>query len=252
MVICSYDMGCRTWHPWWDRMLVQDYMGLLLVYLIIVLSLGLALLVEHFRNDLNVRKIVHIGVGNFVLVWWMFSEGWIMLVFFAVPFALILFLAMFRNNLVGKGKLGELTSEKGHTTGLFFYVISIAVMILFFFPDHWLAASIGIVAMTYGDGMGSVIGKRFGKHRIINGKSLEGSFGVFIGTFLAALLVSALYIWLSSTGHYVGDVNASFPIWVICILIGLWASIMEAVCPGEYDNLVIPISTAVILVLLGL
>ena len=235
-----------------DGMLTQDYIGLVLVYAIIVASLGIALLVEHINPNINVRKIVHVGVGNFVLVWWMFSAGWIMLAFFALPFALILFLAMFKDNVIARGKLGELTKEKGHTTGLFFYVISITVMIVFFFPEHWLAASIGIVAMTYGDGMGSVIGRRFGRHRIINGKSLEGSFGVFLGTFVSAVIVSALYVWLSLNGHYVGDVTAILPLWVACILVGLWSALLEAVCPGEYDNLAIPISTAIILVLMGL
>ena len=233
-------------------MITQDYIGLVLVYTIIIASLGIALLVERVSPDTNIRKIVHVGVGNFVLVWWMFSAGWIMLAFFALPFALVLFLAMFKNNVIARGKLGELTKEKGHTTGLFFYVVSITVMILFFFPEHWLAASIGIVAMTYGDGMGSVVGKRFGRHRIINGKSLEGSFGVFLGTFLSSIILSALYIWLSSNGHYVGDVSAVLPIWILCAIVGLWSAFLEAVCPGEYDNLAIPISTAVLLVLLGL
>ena len=233
-------------------MLAQDYVGLLLVYLIIVASLGAALLVEHHDKDINVRKIVHIGVGNFVFVWWMFSAGWIMLAFFAIPFGLILFLAMFRNNLIGRGKLGELTNEKGHSKGLFLYVVSITVMILFFFSEHWLAASIGIVAMTYGDGAGCIIGKRFGRHRTIHGKTLEGSIGVFAGTFVSALAVSALYIWLVSNGHLMCDVKPILPIWVTCAIIGLWSSLLETVCPGEYDNLAIPISTALILVLLGL
>ena len=233
-------------------MITQDYIGLVLVYAIILASLGIALLVERIDPSINVRKIVHVGVGNFVLVWWMFSAGWIMLAFFAVPFALVLFLAMFKNNLVAKSKLGELTKEKGHVTGLFFYVVSIAVMIVFFFPEHWLAASIGIVAMTYGDGMGSVIGRRFGRHKIINGKTLEGSFGVFIGTFVAASIITMLYVWLSSNGHYVGDVSAIIPLWSTCALIGLWSAFLEAVCPGEYDNLAISITSAIILVLLGL
>ena len=233
-------------------MLAQDYIGLLLVYLIIVASLGVALLVEHHDRDINVRKIVHIGVGNFVFVWWMFSAGWIMLAFFVIPFGLILFLAMFRSNAIGRGKLGELTVDKGHSKGLFFYVVSIAVMIVFFFPEHWLAASIGIVAMTYGDGVGCIIGKRFGKHRTIHGKTFEGSIGVFLGTFVSALLVSALYLWLSSNGHFVGDVKPILPIWASCAIAGLWSSLLEAICPGEFDNLAIPLSTALILVLLGL
>ena len=233
-------------------MLMQDYIGLALVYAIIVTSFLLALLVEYLRPNTNVRKIVHIGVGNFVLVWWLFSASWIMLIFFALPFAIILFMAMFKDNLIARGKLGELTKEKGHITGLLFYVISITVMIVFFFPEHWLAASIGIVAMTYGDGMGSIVGTRFGKHRIRNGKSLEGSIGVFLGTSVMAAIVSSLYIWLSMNGNYVGDVTAAVPIWIICVFVGILSSFLEAFCPGEIDNLAIPILIASILTTLGL
>lgn len=233
-------------------MLTQDYIGLFLVYLIIGVTLSVALLLDRYDCGVDVRKIVHIGVGNFVLVWWLFGSGVTMVLFFTLPFTVLLALAMFRNNFIGRGRLGQLTYDEGHTTGLFFYVISITVMILLFFPNHWLAASIGVVAMTYGDGFGSVVGKRFGKHRMFNGKSLEGSLGVFLGTFIASLAISVLYIWLTSLGHYVGDVDPHLPVWSVCMLVGIWSAFVEALCPGEYDNLVIPISSAVISVAMGL
>ncbi len=234
-------------------MLTQDYIGLVLVYLIIAVSLGAALLIERRNPERNVRKIVHIGVGFFVFVWWMFTENWIMLVFFTIPFAVLLFIAMFRGNAVSNSKLGELSNDKGHKTGLFLYAVTITILVAFFF-DHWAAASIGIVAMTFGDGFASEVGKRYGKHKIINGKSFEGSFTVFAVTAIMALVIILFYGWLSTNGicGFVCDVDPMIPVWAAAIVAGLIASVLEAVCPGQYDNIVTPVVVAIVMVLLGM
>ena len=86
-------------------MIAQDYIGLALVYGIIAVSLGAALVLERRGSRRDVRQVVHIGVGFFVFVWWMFTENWIMLVFFTLPFAAILLVAMFRGNAVSESKL---------------------------------------------------------------------------------------------------------------------------------------------------
>ncbi|MDY5679331.1 MAG: hypothetical protein SPF21_05220, partial [Candidatus Methanomethylophilaceae archaeon] len=65
-----------------DIMETQDIIALALVYAIITASLVLALTLERKGIECNVRKVVHIGVGFFVFVWWMFTEGWVMLAFF--------------------------------------------------------------------------------------------------------------------------------------------------------------------------
>jgi phytol kinase len=232
----------------------QDIIALILVYLIIAAALGLSQFVQKKGWNWDVRKIVHIGVGAFIYVWWAFTANWIMLVFFAIPFEIILFLAMFPGNPVSDSKLGAITSDMGHRYGLFLYVMTIIVMVAFFF-DHWLAATIAIVAMTRGDGFGSVIGRKFGKHKIINGKSAEGSLAVFFATFIVSLIIIAYYGWLVSQGMipmsrvpYVTAVAAVG----YAALAGIIASVAEAVVPGDLDNIVIPVCIAVVLVLLGL
>lgn len=201
-------------------MLMQNIVGLVLVYAIIVASLGLSLLAERRGADDNiVRKIVHVGVGFFVFVWWVFTENWIMAVFFTVPFAVILFLAMFKGNAVNSSKIGELSTEKGHRWGLFLYVVTINIMVFFFF-DHWTAASIGIAAMTFGDAFGSIIGRRFGRHSILNGKSLEGSLAVFAATVVMALVIMLFYGYLADAGLFSGSVSPSAGIFAAAVAAG--------------------------------
>ena len=233
-------------------MLVQDYIGLILVYGLIAISLAIGLYLDRRGSSLDVRKIIHIGVGNFIFIWWMFTEGWVMLAFFTIPFAILLFIAMLKDNIISESDLGRI-NKKGHKTGLFLYAVSISLMILLF-SDHWVAATFGIVAMTYGDGFGCVIGKRFGKHPGFNGKTLEGSLAVFIFTTVVCMVILALYSFLSSEMvlGFSADCTAIVPGFVACIIAGLVATIVEAVCHGAYDNIAIPMSVALVMVLLGL
>ncbi len=236
-------------------MITQDWVGLVLVYLIIAIPLAVCLYLDKKGSSIDVRKVVHIGVGNFVFVWWMFTEGWIMLAFFTIPFALILFFAMFKGNIISKSKLGELSNEKGHRTGLFFYAITITILVLLCYPEHWVAASIGIVAMTYGDGFGSIIGKKFGKHPSINNKSIEGTLGVFLVTAIMSFIVITLYgILLADPGiiFFGAKIDAIVPPIVICLIAGAASAIIECVCPGEIDNLATPLLVTGLMVLLGL
>lgn len=107
--------------------------------------------------------------------------------------------------------------------------------------------------MTWGDGLGSVIGKKFGRHKLINGKSLEGSLGVFVATAVMTAAIMLFYGFLTTAGYYPGgDSVAIVPIWAVSIIAGLLATVLEAVCPGQYDNIVMPLVVAVAMVLLGL
>lgn len=237
---------------------VQDIVALVSVYLIIAGALGLSLYVQKKGINWDNRKIIHIGVGAFIYVWWAFSANWIMLAFFAVPFAVVLFLAMFPGNPVSDSKLGEVTNDMGHRYGLFLYVVTINILVAFFFDDsclggeHWLAATIAIVAMTRGDGFGSIVGKKYGRHKIINGKSLEGTFAVFAATLVFSMVVIAFYGFLASQGLFSGRTVDLLHGLLLAAVAGLIAAVVEAVCPGDIDNLLIPMTVLGAMILLGL
>ena len=233
----------------------QDIVALILVYLIIVAALLLSQYVQKKGINWDCRKIVHIGVGSFIYVWWAFTANWIMLAFFAVPFAIVLFFAMFPGNPISDSKLGELTNDMGHRYGLFLYVVSICLLVAFFF-DHWLAATIAIVAMTRGDGFGSIIGRKYGKHKLLHGKSLEGSLAVFGATFIVSLIIVAFYGFLATQGlfgvHFRGPTVEMVAGIGYCLVAGVLASVIEAAAPGDFDNLLIPMIIAIVLVTLGM
>ena len=83
---------------------------------------------------------------------------------------------------------------------------------------------------------------------------MEGSLAVFIFTTVVCMVVLALYSFLSSEMvlGFSADCTAIVPGFVACIIAGLVATIVEAVCHGAYDNIAIPMSVALVMVLLGL
>ena len=231
----------------------NDLVALVLVYCLIIVVLAVALITQKKTGDkYDIRKIIHIGIGNFVFIWWMFENAWVMEAFFAVPFAIILFLAMLKDNAIAKSALGDISKNKGHKQGLFLYVVSIVVLIFFCFNEHWTAASIGIVAMTWGDGFGSIIGKKYGKHKIVKGKSLEGTAAVFLVTAIVSLVLVVFLGCVTLPDPTGIKLVASIPMWACCLIAGAVVSVTEMFSPGWIDNIVNSLAVTAVMVLLGL
>lgn len=227
----------------------QNIAGLVAVYALISFVLLLCLYRIKRNPDTNIRKIIHICIGNFVFIWWIFTEWWVMFVFFVLPFAFILYKTVLKSD--GSSIIGKATNE-GSGTGLLFYALAIGVIVSLFF-NHFVAASIGIVAMTYGDSMGSIIGKRYGKHKMFHNKSLEGSLAVFAFTAIMAFVVIVFYSFLITNGLYSNSsASAIIPTWGVCILAGIIAAFLEMLTPGDLDNLTVPICVTLALCILGM
>lgn len=228
-----------------------DALGLLLVYLYVASVVLLAKLLDRMGIDDCKRKTVHIMVGNIVFIWWIFDSPYIMAFLAAAPFIPLLYLVSpaSRSSRFKETFLGSATKE-GHDLGLVYYAISWTILAFFFF-DFRAAASVGIISMAYGDGMGGLIGKRFGRRRIWKDKTLEGSLAVFLTTTLVTFIVLVFYQWIGSMGLYESSVLSLPFIFMTAPLIGSFVALLELITPGKYDNLLIPISTALLLVALG-
>lgn len=231
----------------------NDIVALVLVYVLIAVVLVVAQLIQKKYGDrFDIRKIIHIGIGNFVFIWWMFEHAWVMEVFFAIPFAIILFFAMLKDNAIAKSALGDISQNKGHKPGLFLYVMSIVILVALCFNEHWSAASIGIVAMTWGDGFGSIIGKRYGKHKSFNGKSVEGTLGVFVVTAVVSMILMVFLGFMPLPDPTGIRLVASIPIWACCLIAGAVVSVTETFTPGWVDNIVNCMAVTAVMILLGL
>jgi len=229
-----------------------DVVGLLAVYAYVsIIVLLAAILKARGAGDLH-RKIIHIAIGNIVFFWWVFDTRWVMAFLAAAPFIPLLILVSpyspvrrLRNSFLGQ------TTGESHGLGLVFYAISWTILAFLFFEERMLA-SIGIVAMSYGDGFGGMVGKRYGKRRIWLGKSLEGTLGVFVATAVSCLVVFQFYALLFQAGAFGSHYLELGTAVAASLLVGGFVAVAELLTPGGIDNLVIPLSSSALLILLGL
>ncbi len=230
-----------------------DLAGLVLVYAYVGLVVSAAAWAKNRRPECDYRKIVHILVGNIVFLWWIFDDRWTMGLLAALPFVFMLLMIMHRSPLDSpNGSFLNSATGKGHRYGLVYYAISWTLLAILLFDDR-MVAGIAIAAMSFGDGIGGLVGKRYGKRKLFRSKTYTGTTAVFLGTFLSALAVMAFYTILSGYLPYLG-VPVMTPSMAIAAaaLAGAFVAVVELFSPGEYDNLIVPLSTAALMLAVGL
>jgi len=195
----------------------------------------------------NRRKVVHILTGGIVFFWWTFDSRAVMAGLAALPFVFVLLLATPKSpvGLLRRSPLGERSSE-GHPYGLVLYAVSWTVIAFALFDDLF-AASVAIAAMSFGDGMGELVGKRYGRLRYANNRTLEGSIAVFAATALSIVVLTWFYFVV--VGYQFGEPPHMIPLFATAI--GSFVALLEALTPGAADNLVLPLVVAGLLHTMG-
>lgn len=232
-------------------MTTGDILGLILSY---VFAFGMLLLVEAIRRWRNypgefTRKLVHIGAGMWVWVILLLFDHW---QFAIIPTAtFIIFNFVFLRYHVFK----SMDPKEGATPGTVYFAFS-CTLLLFIFHTGWeqgfprgyeYYAMSGIMAMTWGDALAAITGKRFGKHSYrVPGKknhrrTLEGSTACLVSTFAAVSITLAIMSTLTPPLILTGALIAA-----------LIATLLEAISPYGSDNLTVPIVVAIVLFWLGL
>jgi len=203
-------------------MVSSDIIGLALVYgyVAILLLISEKILKSHPRIS---RKFLHIMVGNILFILPLFKTWWVIAFLAAAPFIVLTFLMSPYSPIKF---IKDRLSESGHGLGLVYYSISWTILALLFFNEPWIIA-VGIAAMSYGDGMASLIGENFGKKKFkitSDIKSLEGSLAMFIVLIFTLLIVLSYY-------------NVMPANLLIIPIVALVATILEAATPKGLDNI---------------
>ncbi len=197
----------------------------------VLLILLIASVVNRFADKPEiVRKIVHIGTGNVILIaWWLDIPASVGIT--ASILASGITLLSYRLPI-----LPGINSVGRQSLGTFFYSVSFGILVAWFWylqqPQY---AALGILIMTWGDGLAALIGKRFGTHKYkVFGteKSWEGS----LTMMLVSYLVSSLIL--------VGTQGNSWQTWTISLIVAVIATALEAVSFLGIDNLTVPLGSA--------
>lgn len=177
-----------------------------------------------------VRKTIHIGVGNIILLAWALQVPRWLGVGFSLVFAglaLLSYRVAILPSLNGVGR---------RSFGTCFYAVSIGLLLFWFWrPQRQVFAVIGILVMTWADALAGLVGKTWGKHPYQLGsiqKSWEGSLTMWA---VSSLVIAALLL---------GYFGFSPPLLAISLLVGGITMGLEVFSWWGLDNLTVPLASA--------
>jgi len=211
-----------------------DIIGLVLVYGYVILLLLISEKILKNYPGFS-RKFLHIMVGNIIFILPLFQSRWVMALLAAAPFTILTFLMSPYSPL----KIKDRISTSGHGLGLVYYAISWTILALIFFDQPWIIA-VGIVAMSYGDGMASLIGTKYGKieYNIFGDKkTIEGSLTMFL-VLIITLGIALIYYGKPTNFLIIG-------------LVALVATIFEGITPKGLDNITACFSAVITYIILA-
>jgi dolichol kinase len=223
-------------------MTTGDLVGLGISYLYASSLLFVAEAVRRWRGypqDFT-RKIVHVGAGMWVFGVLALFDTWYIGV---IPFISFIFL----NYIFYRYRLLEAMDATDSTPGTVYFAFSISVLFVLFWRtndpgDLSFVAAAGAMAMTWGDAMASIVGRRFGQHRYTvfgSTRSYEGSVAMLLASgtamFLTIMLVpgSSLSPLTQPPSPATGLLAAGSG--------ALVATLAEALSPSGTDNLSVPL-----------
>lgn len=175
------------------------------------------------------RKIVHIGAGNVILLaWWLQTPTWMGIAASAV-FSTVALLSYWLPILPGINSVGRTS------LGTFFYAVSIGVLTAAFWEQkHPEFTALGILTMTWGDGMAALVGQSFGRHVYQvwqMQKSWEGTSAMLLVSFTVSFgTLSSVYGW-------------NWQIGAIALLTAAFATLLESFSRLGIDNLTVPLGS---------
>ncbi len=210
----------------------NNWLGLIMSAIYIIVVAGLASFCykkKKFTSEES-KSFVHIGLCNWWLVAWIYFDNFI---FASVIPALLVILncCNYRFHFVPGI---EATDKSKRHMGSVWYALALLTLSIYFFQNtyYMYIGAIAILTLGYGDGLATLVGEYFGKHKFgVRNKSAEGSFTMLFVTFL---IITVL-------------LQYSFPtqqIATLALYISVFATMVELFAPGGTDNFLVPIGVA--------
>lgn len=205
--------------------------GYIYTYLYIFLVLGISGLLYKKGNGTYTRKIIHIGVSFFYIIFYKYFGTSIHIIVPPITFIILNYISY------KKGTFKSMEEEK--SPGTVYYAVSSLIMavITYFYPNFYPYFGIGLFIMAFGDGLAPVVGKNIKSINIYNDKTLAGSLTVVIISLIIVLIFNNIF-------------GLNYNIWKI-IVISLVSGFLEILGKKGLDNLTLPLGVALISFVLG-
>ncbi len=179
--------------------------------------------VNELRTEI-VRKAIHLLIGLVpTIAAWNFGVAVLLLVSGILVYSYSELMRLHGYEIAVISRITAIAARRRDSGRFVYGPVTLAIgalLALAFYPEP--AASIGIYALAFGDGLSSLVGKAFGTIRIpfTGGKSIEGSLTCFTAVMCSAYAVT-------------GDTPRS-------AVIALIATVTEAAPTRDMDNILLP------------
>jgi phytol kinase len=242
-----------------------EFTDIVVYFIAVIYAVIILIAADLARRKMNwgsefTRRIVHLFAG--IAIWTVpyYPHPWVATLV-ALTFVVMLALAnheRFSKFFEAMARPEDL--EHGSVRGPLWYAVSITILTAAFtfsgYDNLYFIAAAAIHIMMFGDGMSAPIGMRYGANstRVIFGsnRSLPGSVAVLIFGFLGALLA----FWFFGIVNYGVFVSGGNILWIQMVPLALvgavTGTIVEAISPKGTDNILLPLTTCIIMLLFGM
>jgi phytol kinase len=209
----------------------RDTFALLISYAYVFSAIGGAEAIRK-RFGLGVeftRKIVHVGVGIWVVPTLLLFEDWRIAAIPPASFVLVNLLS-YRFRIFRAIEGAERTN-----IGTVLFPASFVVLLAAFWGRPEIVSG-GILVLALGDAAAALVGRRFGRRRYRVGsavRSVEGSSAMALASLVALIIAMAVFRPHVPLAALVG--------------VALWATLIEALSLFGTDNVLVPVGTALAL-----
>lgn len=218
----------------------SNIFGLIISYAYLLAILVTAKLLMNFKplSPEFIRKFIHISASN----WW-FILTYFLDALWAKMLGPIFFIIV--NGIATFCDLAKYfgMNDKERNYGLIYFPVTLLILVLMvhygYIPEY--ISGMGVLIMGYGDGLAALFGKRYGVsqiHPIAGKKTYVGSFTMFIVSFIVIFMFQHFYelAWTDSLRGVCAMLFASAA-----------ATIFEVLTPLGFDNITVPIGSALLL-----
>jgi uncharacterized protein (TIGR00297 family) len=206
------------------------------LFFVIVLAEGLRKLFNWIPD--TTRKFVHIVTGILISTIPFLFHSPIPILTITIFFTILNFIA------IEFGFLKAMHGTARKSFGTVYYPLSLIILLLFFWESYQLILVISMLVLAFGDAFAALFGenlKRLHFYQLAGDrKTIEGSLVMLITTIVivvVGLLVGANYI--------PGGIQLSLMEAIgVAVVVGIIATVCEAISTSGSDNLTIPVGTA--------
>ena len=236
----------------WD--LIAVFISLVLVQIVVLSN---AKIQKSGKLDQVItRKIVHIFAGPVYCISWLLFSGTIISRFIAliVPGFFIFAFVMIGTGRMNNENMVKSMSRTGDPKELLggtlhYAIIMVIFSILWFYSPANPTSLIIVGCLAGGDGIADVVGRKYGGEKKFglggSRKTLIGSLGMFIGSFISSIILVLIF------SIAVPEFTVALLI-VPILIISAVATVVEALAPKGHDNWMIFVSVIIAILIIWL